>query len=209
MSCQTDFNTDAPGVASCNRNNCRCGDDTNCMYYNSSGPGKSHYNYFAVQGTGEPGEEDYRCMNKAFDYYNEENMYDDHALGGMGTYAETTGYADKAGSVCYDDKKCSEYQYGQRDMCDECDMDKPDFHRGSRHPVLGQPLLPPSLGAALRDGPGGSSFLGIDKQYWLLAAAAGAFLAWKKGKLNLTGGNRQTLLLLMIAAVLAVLFFFR
>lgn len=73
------WNTDFPNVAPCDRNNCRCGTDQNCMYYNNPGVGHAHYNVTAVQGEGAPTSEDYSCANKAMDYYNEKNMYDDHA----------------------------------------------------------------------------------------------------------------------------------
>lgn len=192
MSCGADFHTDCPDVPPCNRNNCRCGDEKNCMYYNSAGPGQSHYNWAAVQGAGHPGDARYKCHTKAFDHLNAAGYYGDHALGGMGSYSETTGFADKAGSVCYNDRKCSEYQYGQRDMCDDCHLDKPNFAAGGVMPRLFD---------------GAASFLGIDKQYWLLIAAVAAFWAWKQGKLNLS--TRRGQLFLVLAAVAAVLFFFR
>jgi len=73
------WNTDFPDVAPCDRNNCRCGSDSNCMYYNDPGLGHAHYNVSAVQGEGPPSSPDYSCANKAMDYYNKHNMYDDHA----------------------------------------------------------------------------------------------------------------------------------
>lgn len=73
------FNTDLPETAPCDRNNCRCGDNTNCMYYNSSGPGQAHYNYVAVQGAGDPRSPYYGCMRRSMDQYNAENYYADHA----------------------------------------------------------------------------------------------------------------------------------
>ena len=82
--------TDRPEVLSCNRNNCRCGDQENCMYYNS--PGKAHYNYVSVQGTGDEQSPYYKSNYLAYDTYNQEQLYGDHAIGGLGGYNDTHPY---------------------------------------------------------------------------------------------------------------------
>lgn len=106
-------NTDFQDVEPCNRNNCRCGDDTNCMYYNSPGIGHSHYNYTAIQGAGAPTDPNYRCASKAFDTFNAQHMYGDYAIGDMGSASETAGASQLAGTVHFGDESA----YGQRDMC--------------------------------------------------------------------------------------------
>lgn len=181
-----------------NRNNCRGGDAKNCMYYNSAGPGQSHYNYVAVQGAGAPDSPLYRCASKAFDYYNENNMYGDHALGGLGTYVEDYGEANLAGQVDFRDEQCSECLYGQRDMCDKCHMDKPDFYGANGEPVPS--ALPGPLSIF-----GGGDILGIPRHLVFIGLAVVAFLLWRQGKLSLQ--KRSTQLLLVAAA--ALLFFFR
>ena len=82
--------TDPSEVLPCNRNNCRCGDSENCMYYNS--PGKAHYNYVAVQGTGDAQSPYYSCPSLAYDTFNQEQLYGDHAIGGLGGYNDTHPY---------------------------------------------------------------------------------------------------------------------
>lgn len=193
MSSEADFHTDRPEVAPMNKNNCRGGDAKNCMYYNSAGPGQSHYNYVAVQGAGAPDSPLYRCASKAFDHYNTNSMYGDHALGGMGTYTEDYGEANIAGQVDFRDHECSECLYGQRDMCDKCHLDKPDFMGANGEAV---PVLPWI---------GGGDIFGLPRHLVLLALAAAGFWAWKTGRLNLR--NRTTQLVLVTLA--AVLFFFR
>lgn len=179
-----------------NRNNCRGGDAKNCMYYNSAGPGQSHYNYVAVQGAGAPDSPLYKCASKAFDYYNENNMYGDHALGGLGTYVEDYGEANLAGQVDFRDHECSECIYGKRDMCDKCHLDQPDFSGANGEPVPPAPLAI----AGLLDG----AVFGVPKRLIVLAVAAyGAYL-FSRGQLNLR--SRRTQLLLVVLA--ALLFFF-
>lgn len=77
-------NTDAPEVLPCNRNNCRCGNDKNCMYYNN--PDNAHYNYVSVHGTGDKKGPFYKCPSLAYDKLNTDNVYDDHAMNGLGGY---------------------------------------------------------------------------------------------------------------------------
>lgn len=194
MSCAADFNTDSPDVAPMNRNNCRGGDAKNCMYYNSAGPGQSHYNYVAVQGAGAPDSPMYKCASKAFDYYNNNNMYSDHALGGLGTYVEDYGKIDLAGQVDFRDNECSERLYGQRDMCDQCHLDKPDFYGQNGEPIIGaMPMM------------GGGSFFGLPRHLVLLALAVAGLWAWRTGRLDLRNRTTQ----IMIVALVAMLFFFR
>ena len=89
-------NTDFPDVLPCNRNNCRCGNDNNCMYYNGSQNG--HYNYVAVQGTGDKESPFYKCPSVAYDTFNKEGVYDDQVLGGgpgephLGAYNDLDPY---------------------------------------------------------------------------------------------------------------------
>ncbi len=128
MSCQNSHNTDHPGTLPCNRNNCRCGSSENCMYYNDGD--KSHYNYVAVAGSGSKDDARYRCAYKAYDMYNAENMYGDHALGKLGTYTSEYGKINQSGfygRVNYDDANCSEYPIGKRDACDNCPKDQQNF----------------------------------------------------------------------------------
>lgn len=116
------FLTDIPGTPSCDMNNCRCGSSKNCMYYNDGV--KSHYNYVSVQGQGSVENPEYRCMNKAFDYLNAMDYYDDHARGGLGAYGDDNLY----GEVNYNDSKCSEASIGKRDMCSKCTLTEPNFY---------------------------------------------------------------------------------
>lgn len=118
------FLTDMPGTPSCDMNNCRCGSSKNCMYYNDGV--KGHYNYVAVQGEGSVENPEYRCANKAADYYNAMGMYGDHARGGLGAYNDE----NTNGEVDYS----NECALGKRDMCSNqsskqrCPLDNPDFY---------------------------------------------------------------------------------
>lgn len=171
------FNTDFPDVAPCNRNNCRCGDNTNCMYYNSAGPGQSHYNYVAVQGAGAPTDPAYRCASKAYDYFNAYHMYGDHARGGLGSYSEVEGKAQQAGTVNFAD----ETQYGKRDMCDK-------QHHFAYHPFK-------FARRQVRD----------HRTFVLVVLAAALLYGFYSGRLNLT--ERRTQLLLAALAVAILFFF--
>ena len=71
-------NTDNADTLPCNRNNCRCGNDENCMYYNGSQNG--HYNYVAVQGTGDKNSPFYKCPSVAYDTFNKDGSYEDQGL---------------------------------------------------------------------------------------------------------------------------------
>jgi hypothetical protein len=84
--------TDRPEVLPFNRNNCRGGSDENCMYYNE--PGKAHYNYTAIQGTGDHDSSYYKSNFVAQDTYNDEQLYEDHAIGTLGGYNDTHAYGD-------------------------------------------------------------------------------------------------------------------
>jgi hypothetical protein len=84
--------TDRPEVLPFNRNNCRGGSDENCMYYND--PGKAHYNYTAVQGTGDQSSSYYKSNFVAQDTYNDEELYKDHAIGALGGYNAENAYGD-------------------------------------------------------------------------------------------------------------------
>ena len=182
------FHTDPADVAPCNRNNCRCGDNQNCMYYNSAGPGQSHYNYVAVQGAGAPESPLYRCNYKAYDYYNDADMYDDHAIGCLGGYNETN--EGLHGQVDFDDANCSECLYGKRDMCDDCHMDKPDFSGA---------LIPQPPIINLGDG----RIFGIDRNVFVMAAAALIAGGYATGRLNLRDRRVQAFIV-----ALAVAYFF-
>jgi hypothetical protein len=165
MSCQScqvpyDFHTDHPAVPSCDRNNCRCGSSRNCMYYNDGV--KSHYNYVAVQGAGSIENPEYSCTNKAFDYLNAAGMYGDHALGGLGAYGTEDG--EIYGEVNYNDSKCSEYGIGQRDMCDACDLDQPNFY-GNEGGAMDPHALYQDVDVGFNVGGYG---LGVEVQRWLL-----------------------------------------
>lgn len=191
MSCTPDFHTDKAEVAPMNRNNCRGGDTENCMYYNSAGPGQSHYNYVAVQGAGAMDSNLYKCSSKAYDHYNDNKMYGDHALGGMGTYVEDYGEHNNAGlygRIDFRDDKCSECIYGQRDMCDKCHLDKPDLYGNNGEPT------PPPLPT-----------FGLPKELIVVTAVALLYWAWRTGRVNLR--DRTTQIALVAAA--AYLFFFR
>lgn len=192
------FNTDRPEVAPCDRNNCRCGDDTNCMYYNSAGPGQSHYNYVAVQGAGDPDSPMYRCSSKAMDYYNREQMYGDHALGGMGGYNEEMG-SGLQGHIRFNDKKCSEEPIGKLDMCDKCHTDRPDYAvAGPRHHMFdghnhGKQMMQKTM-------------FGLPLWAWIAIVAVAMFAGVKYGKLDLKDRKTQVFLAVALAAIW--LFFF-
>lgn len=175
-SCQIpyDFNTDHPSVPSCDRNNCRCGSSKNCMYYNDGV--KSHYNYVAVQGTGSIENPEYSCTNKAYDYYNANDMYADHALGGLGAYGTEDG--EQYETVDYNG--CSECSIGKRDMCDTCDYDQPNFYGDESGCVADHPLYDEvEMGVQL-----GGYGLGVDVQKWLLYVGVIALL-WYTNKNNM------------------------
>ena len=159
------------------------------MYYNDGD--KSHYNYVAVQGAGDPEDPRYRCTYKSYDYYNDNEMYGDHALGGMGTKNDVYGnFGGDAGKVHFNDRKCSEFPIGQRDMCDECDMDQPDFYRDTAVPLEmpGQEFLENDFDLGLRVG---DYYLGVEMQRWLLLAALVAMLWYtnKRGMLPKVVGD--------------------
>jgi hypothetical protein len=84
--------TDRPEVLPFNRNNCRGGSAENCMYYNDDG--KAHYNYTAVQGTGDHNSVYYKSNFVAQDGYNDEHLYEDHAIGNLGGYNDPNDYGD-------------------------------------------------------------------------------------------------------------------
>lgn len=176
------FNTDPSYVSPCNRNNCRCGDSTNCMYYNSAGPGQSHYNFAAVQGAGSPDSPAYQCSSKAYDYYNQKVMYADHALGGMGTYAEEQGANQQDGRVDFRDESV----YGKRDMCDKNFLDQPNY------------ALPPHRPSGVAPG--------INKMLWLLIVAAIGYWLVTTGKINIRLDQRNVMIL---AGLIFLFFFFR
>lgn len=230
-SCQQpyNFNTDHAGTASCNRNNCRCGNEEACMYYNRSDGRAGHYNYTAVQGAGDPDDPRYGCSSKAYDYYNATEMYGDHALGGLGTYAQAYGEANQEGlygHVKYNDSKCSEHKYGQRDMCDGCGSDHPDFSRGAEMSNGDGGELPFGIPDYL-DGDANfemgmhANGLGFDfnMQRWLLLVVVVTLLWYMKGSRQLPSGITRTLStrfmgfsvmngLVAVAVVYAAAFFF-
>lgn len=132
------------------------------MYYNDGV--KSHYNYVAVQGTGSIENPEYSCANKSYDYLNEHNMYGDHALGGLGAYGTEDG--EQYGLVNYNDHACSEYGIGQRDMCDHCDLDQPNFYGDEAGIMTGMAdALYDDVNVGLKVGQYG---LGVEVQRWLL-----------------------------------------
>jgi hypothetical protein len=152
-------------------------------------------------------------------------MYGDHALGGLGTYAESYGEANNNGLyglVKYDDKNCSEHSIGQRDMCDGCGADSPNFYRdrsGNDELVGG---LPDYLDGDASFGMGlHANGMGFDvsMQRWLLLVVVVALLWYMKGKGQLPSAVSSTLnknvfgysvmnLLIAVAVVYFVTFFF-
>lgn len=155
------------------------------MYYNSAGPGQSHYNYTAAQGTGDPSSPYYRCALKAMDYYNRNQMYGDHAMGAMGGYNEEQG-ASRQGTININDKLCSERSIGKRDLCDECVLDRPNYKHNECRGGLK------------------ATFFGLQLWVWLAIAAVLMFAAVKTGKLDLMDRKTQ----MFIAIALAVVWFF-
>lgn len=159
-----DFLTDMPGTPSCDMNNCRCGSSKNCMYYNDGV--KGHYNYVAVQGEGSVENPEYRCANKAADYYNAMGMYGDHARGGLGAYNDES----LNGPVDFSNE-CS---LGKRDMCagsnpsgQRCPLDKPDFY-GHPERLLDPERLYDDVDVGFNIGNYG---LNIELRRWLLILA--------------------------------------
>lgn len=183
-----DFNTDHAGTLSCNRNNCRCGNEQACMYYNRSDQGASHYNYVAVQGSGDPQDPRYKCAYKAYDFYNDQGMYADHALGGLGTYAQAYGEANQKGlygDVNYEG--CSEHEFGKRDMCDSCGKDHPDFAGKASELPFGLPdYIDGDAQFEVGMHAGGVGF-DVNVQRWLLLVVVVALLYWMKGRGMLPG----------------------
>jgi hypothetical protein len=60
------------------------------MYYNNDENG--HYNYVAVQGTGDKHSPGYNCPNLAYDVFNQEKLYGDDAAGNLGAYNDLSPY---------------------------------------------------------------------------------------------------------------------
>ena len=85
-------NTDNPNVLPCDRNNCRCGNDQNCMYYNNAENG--HYNYVAINGSGDKNSPYYSCPSGAYDVFNQEHVYEDGGLGGINGEPQLGAYND-------------------------------------------------------------------------------------------------------------------
>lgn len=197
------WNTDFPDVAPCDRNNCRCGNDQNCMYYNNPGLGHAHYNVTAVQGEGSPSSTDYSCANKAMDYYNHHNMYDDHA--GMlppGMAPEEQGPRP--------------VHYGPHPGCGNRDMCNSTYTPDTK--------VIPCPGSNSQNGGGGDivviqrrreNFLqrnvfGLPAWFWLVVMILLALwlVRVKKVKLDIRDRNAQ-LALLVAAIAVYFLFFFR
>lgn len=213
-------NTDKEGTLSCNRNNNRCGDETACMYYNRTDGKMAHYNYVAVQGAGDPDDPRYRCAYKAYDYYNDQGMYGDHALGCLGTYSSDYGQANRAGLYGeVDYSKCNEHGCGKRDMCDDCGKDYPNFARHEGKLPFGIPDYldgdeEVDLGLHL----GGYGF-DLGMQRWLLLVVVVALLWYMKKEGQLPGMLNQLLsktfvgysvmnMLIAVAVIYFVSFFF-
>ena len=152
-------------------------------------------------------------------------MYGDHALGGLGTYAQAYGEANNEGLyglVNYNDKQCSEHEFGKRDMCDKCGTDSPNYYRdrsGNGDLPFGIPdYIDGDANFGLGLHAGGFGF-DIGMQRWLLLVVVVALLWYMKGKGQLPGVVSTTLgksvfgftimnLLIAVAVVYFVTFFF-
>lgn len=175
---ESNFMTDPSNIPSMNRNNCRGGDSDNCMYYNSAGPGQSHYNYFAVQGEGDPSSKDYSCASKAFDYYNAQNYYgNDQTKNSISGYVEDYGEMNLAGPVSF--KGCA---FGDRNLCKGCD-------------------LPQRNEMKMRIMNKIKSFQISKKQLIVAVLSVVGFWAWKKKKINFKNRKVQTIIATAIAGV--------
>ena len=203
-------NTDNPEVLSCNRNNCRCGNDKNCMYYNDSD--SAHYNYTAVQGTGDKQSPYYKCPSMAFDAFNQEEVYGDHAINGLGGYNDLHPYdkvTDPKGwygpaPLSYPNKPtCGGHTNpGANTAPDNHEYDKWDkyhkYHAYHKVDNTGKPKLHV-------DGPQVTlayDSMQMNLTFWFMIAAAGVGLWYLRNTGALT--NRST----VIAASVLLLFFF-
>jgi hypothetical protein len=214
------FNTDNPDVLPCNRNNCRCGNDENCMYYNNAENG--HYNYFAVNGAGDKNSPFYQCPSVQYDVFNQEHVYDDKTLnidnGELGAYNDLTPYGNidnlkgfyGPAPISYMDKPtCSNHpnkaQMTPQAMDRDADYDKWDryhkYHQMQLKDNTAQANMPP---APVQHG----SFLppimvgqmNITPWLALFAAGGGVWYLQKSGRLS----NQAA----MIVAIAILLVFF-
>jgi hypothetical protein len=217
-------NTDRPEVLPCNRNNCRCGNDKNCMYYNN--PDNAHYNYTAVQGTGDAKSPFYKCPSMAMDTYNQEGVYGDHAINGLGGYNDGHAYGEVDNPKgIYGDMgpsypakpTCGGYTNDGAQTCDDNhDHDKWDrYHKFHKfHKVWNGPEAAAAEEAGLSlgldyegglDMPDvmfgyGQSQTNLTPYVLLALLGGGLYYAGKKGMVNRT----QTI----VAAVVALILFF-
>lgn len=220
-------NTDRPEVLPCNRNNCRCGNDENCMYYNNAD--NAHYNYTAVHGTGDSSSPFYRCTTMAQDSLNQEMVYGDHAINGLGGYNNMSPYGevnDPKGwygpmDASYPAKPtCGGYVNTGAQTCDDNhDFDKWDryhkFHKFHKVWNAGDAVEEPESGARLGvEYEGGLDmpdvmfgYNGMQMNltpYVLLALVGGGlYYASKRGMVN----RNQAIVAAVVALVL--FFFFR
>ena len=137
--------TDNPNVLPCDRNNCRCGDNNNCMYYNS--PNNGFYNYNAVQGSGDKMSPYYSCPSVAYDVFNQEDIYADGGLGGtngepqlgayndMREYGGINGPRDTYGSapISYPDKPTCSNHPNKAMMTPEAENRDADYDKWDRY----------------------------------------------------------------------------
>ena len=213
------FNTDKPDVLPCNRNNCRCGNDENCMYYNN--PDNGHYNYFAVNGAGDKNSPFYQCPSVAYDGFNQEHVYDDQTLavdgGELGAYNDLSPYGgvnDPKGfygpaAVSYMDKpSCSNNpnkgQMSPQAMDRDADYDKWDryhkYHQMQLKDNTVQGNMPPAHPQQSFLPPIMVGNMNITPWLVLLAAEGAVFYMQRSGRIS----NQASI----IAAVAVLLLFF-
>lgn len=197
-------NTDNPEVLPCNRNNCRCGNDTNCMYYNNDENG--HYNYVAVQGTGDKHSPGYNCPSLAYDVFNQEKLYGDDAAGNLGAYNDLSPYGgvnDPKGwygpaPLSYPEKPtCGGYKNSQvQEGDDNHDYDKWDrYHEYRKFQNGNAPVM-------MAQGP--NMFYGVSLTNMLLAVG-GAIGLW----FLVNNGTISKQVAIVAVTLVLVLFFLR
>lgn len=194
--------TDPENVLPFNRNNCRGGSEENCMYYNEDDG--AHYNYTSVQGTGDPQSPYYRCHNMAMDTYNQEQLYGDHAIGGLGGYNATDPYGEvnnRKGFYGGMDESypakptCSGYVNTNAVPDDgQQDYDWWDRYHKYHHGHMVDSSMPMGIGVSYYD----------NAKYWILMAFLAVVLYYYRNKL---GGTRNTAI--AIAVMLGLFFFFK
>jgi hypothetical protein len=186
------------------------------MYYNNAENG--HHNYVSVHGTGDREGPFYKCPSLAYDAYNQEQLYGDHAINGLGGYNDMHPYDKIEGPrdwygpapLSYPEKPtCCGLENKDGKSCDDGhDYDKWDkYHKyHGMHKVKNVPQSGEGgeVSAALELPQLAFDSSRLNLSFVLLLAAAAAGVMYMRNTNMLT--NRT---LVMVVSALVVLFFLR